>query len=152
MRDAEVVHAGEVRGAQPPGLVDLSEEDLLGRPFEGPPLFDLPLQGAELAVGEPPREAALQVLEEGLGLEPGIEFRSRSRSSGQTSWNGSSRVRQVLGVNDSLGSRSACRYFASRLGVHTHLQRGKIEGISFAEEPAKLANLGVLDHGDLLLA
>ena len=58
---------------EPPRLVDLGEEHLLGRPFEGPPLLDPPLQATELDVGEPSREAALQVVEEGLGLEPRVE-------------------------------------------------------------------------------
>ncbi len=71
--DAELGHAGEIRFGEPTWLVDLGEEDLLGRPFEGSPLFDPPLQAAELDVGEPPRIAALQVEEEGLGLEPRVE-------------------------------------------------------------------------------
>src|SRR3954468_16416713 len=66
----------EVGGAQHPGGVDLLEEDLLGRSLGGSPRLDLPLQGAELAVGEPAREAALEVLEEGLGLEPGLELQA----------------------------------------------------------------------------
>jgi hypothetical protein len=33
----------EVGGAQVAGLVDLAEEDLLGRPVQGPPLLDVPL-------------------------------------------------------------------------------------------------------------
>jgi hypothetical protein len=36
----------EVRGAQLAGLVDLAEEHLLGRAVQGPPLLDVPLQGA----------------------------------------------------------------------------------------------------------
>jgi hypothetical protein len=71
--DAELGHAGEVTLGEPPRLVDLREEDLLGRPFEGAPLFDPPLQATELDVGETAREAALQVEEEGLGLEPRVE-------------------------------------------------------------------------------
>jgi hypothetical protein len=71
--DAELGHAGEVALGEPPRLMDLGEEDLLGRPFEGTPLFDPPLQATELDVGEPPRIASLQVEEEGLGLEPRVE-------------------------------------------------------------------------------
>jgi len=71
--DAELGHAGEVALGEPTRLMDLGEEDLLGRPFEGSPLFDPTLQATELDVGEPPREAALQVEEEGLGLEPRVE-------------------------------------------------------------------------------
>ena len=71
--DAEVAHMGEVALGEPSRFVSLSEEHLLGRAFERPPSFDPPLQGAKLHVGEPPRMAALQVEEEGIGLEPGIE-------------------------------------------------------------------------------
>jgi hypothetical protein len=42
----------EVGGAQVAGLVDLAEEDLLGRPVQGAPLLDVALQGAQLPVGE----------------------------------------------------------------------------------------------------
>src|SRR5262249_44748617 len=65
------VHAGEVAGAQLAGRVDLIEEDLPGRALGGPPRLDPPLQGAELTIREPSGEAALKVLEEGLGLESG---------------------------------------------------------------------------------
>jgi hypothetical protein len=71
--DAEFGHAGEVTLGEPPRLVNLREEDLLGRPFEGAPLFDPPLQATELDVGEASREAALQVDKESLGLEPRVE-------------------------------------------------------------------------------
>lgn len=71
--DAELGHAGEVALGEPPRLVDLCDEHLLGRPFEGTPAFDASLQATELDVGEPTGEAALQVEEEGLGLEPRVE-------------------------------------------------------------------------------
>jgi hypothetical protein len=92
----------------------------------------------------------LEILEEGLGLEPRIEFQAvadfgpdvleRILPGPPGPW-GERFTGQPLGVP----------ILPSRLGVHTYLQRGKIEGTSFAEKPAKLANLGVLDHGDLLL-
>jgi hypothetical protein len=61
----------EVAGRQTAGVMHLGEEDLLGRPRDGPPLLEPPLQGAELPLGETAREAALQVLEHGLGLQAG---------------------------------------------------------------------------------
>ena len=42
----------EVGGAQVAGLVDLAEEHLLGRTVQGAPLLDVPLQGAQLPLGE----------------------------------------------------------------------------------------------------
>jgi hypothetical protein len=71
--DAELVHAGEIRFGEPTRLVDLREVHLLGRPFEGSPLFDPTLQAPELDVGEPAGKSALQVEEEGLGLEARVE-------------------------------------------------------------------------------
>jgi hypothetical protein len=71
--DAKLGHAGEVALGEPTRLMNLREEHLLGRPFEGAPLLDPPLQGPELDVGKTAREAALQVEEEGLGLEPRVE-------------------------------------------------------------------------------
>jgi len=41
--DAQVVHRGEVRGAQPARFVDLGEEYFLGRAAERPPAADVPL-------------------------------------------------------------------------------------------------------------
>jgi hypothetical protein len=38
--DAEFGHTSEVRFGEPSRLMDLREEDLLGRSFEGSPLFD----------------------------------------------------------------------------------------------------------------
>ena len=71
--DPELGHAGEIRFGEPTRLVDLREEYLPGRPFEGPPLLDPSLQATELDVGEPTGKAALQVEEEGLGLEARVE-------------------------------------------------------------------------------
>jgi hypothetical protein len=71
--DAELGHAGEVALGEPSRLMDLGEEDLLGRSFEDSPLFDPTLQATELDVGEAARKPPLQVEEEGLGLEPRVE-------------------------------------------------------------------------------
>jgi hypothetical protein len=57
--DAELVHAGEVALGEPTRLVNLGEEHLLGRPFEGTPLFDPPLQATKLNVGKSAWETAL---------------------------------------------------------------------------------------------
>ena len=97
--DAEGAHVSEITLGEPPRLVVLCEEHLLGRPFEGAPSLDPPLQATELDVGEPPRVAPLQVEEEGLGLQSRIEpelineFRTDVLER-----NGSSRVRQVWGT------------------------------------------------------
>jgi hypothetical protein len=43
-RHAQVAHVGKVTGTQPAGLVDLGEEDFLGRPGLAPPTPDVPLE------------------------------------------------------------------------------------------------------------
>ena len=70
--DTELDHAREVALGEPARLVSQREEHLPGWPFEGPPLFDPPLQAGELDVGETAREPPLQIAEQRLGLEPAI--------------------------------------------------------------------------------
>ena len=65
---AQLRHVREVRGAELTGPMLLGEEHLLGRPVCCPPLLDVPLQGAELALGEATGMPTLHLLEEGLGL------------------------------------------------------------------------------------
>ncbi len=74
---AQVGAVGEVTGAEPSGVVDLSEEHLPGRSLKGAPLLDAPLQGPQLAVGETSGKAPLQVVEQGLGLQSGVEAELR---------------------------------------------------------------------------
>lgn len=71
--NAQVVAVAEIRGRQPTGVMDLGEEDLLGRSLLGTPLLEASLQGPHLAVWEAARILPLQGLEEGLGLQTGVE-------------------------------------------------------------------------------
>lgn len=71
--DAELRHAGEVTLGEPTRLMDLREEDLLGRPFKNAPEFDPPLQTPQLDIRKPARETTLKVVEKSLGLKPRIE-------------------------------------------------------------------------------
>src|SRR5262249_32212140 len=71
----QLTAAGEVAGAEAAGMVDLVEEDLLVGAVRGAPGLDAPLQGADLPVGEAPREATLQVFEEGLDLQAGVDLK-----------------------------------------------------------------------------
>jgi hypothetical protein len=72
-RHAECSHVGEVALGESARLMGLCEEHLLGRPFEGTPPFDPPLQTTELDVGEASAIAPLQVVKKGLGLKPRVE-------------------------------------------------------------------------------
>jgi hypothetical protein len=72
-RHPQLVAVREVGSRQPAGVVDLGEEDLLGRAVLRPPPLDPPLQGPQLAVGEAAGVLTLQGLEEGLGFQAGVE-------------------------------------------------------------------------------
>jgi hypothetical protein len=72
-RDAQVVAVGEVGGGQPPGMMNLGEEDLLGRSLLRPPSLDATLERPHLAIGESARILPLQSLKEGLGFQAGVE-------------------------------------------------------------------------------
>jgi hypothetical protein len=74
---AQVGAVREVTGAKPCGMVDLGEEHLPGRPLQGAPLLDAPLQSPQLAVGEAAGEATLQIGEQGLGLQSGVDPKQR---------------------------------------------------------------------------
>jgi hypothetical protein len=70
------VQAGAVREvgrAQPARLMDLGEEDFLGRAVQGPPLLDTPLQGPQLRVGEAAGIFPLQPGEQRLGFQAVVE-------------------------------------------------------------------------------
>ena len=70
---AELIAVREVAGAQPARLVDLTEEHLLGRALQRPPALDAPLQRPHLAVGEAARVLPLEMLQQGLGLQAGVD-------------------------------------------------------------------------------
>jgi hypothetical protein len=63
----------EVAGAQPPRVMHLVEEHLLRRARQRSPLLDPPLQRPQLTVGELAGIAALQIDEQRLGLQTGVE-------------------------------------------------------------------------------
>ena len=67
-------HVREVGGAEPARPMLLREEDFLGGPARGQPVFDAPLQRAQLAVGELTGVPPLQFLEERLGFPTRARF------------------------------------------------------------------------------
>jgi len=68
-RDAQLRHMGEVRRAQLPGFVLLSEVHFLHWAFSRPPKLNPPLQGSDLPVGKPARVFPLQAFEQRLGFQ-----------------------------------------------------------------------------------
>jgi hypothetical protein len=143
--DAELGHAGEVALGEPTRLMDLGEEDLLGRPFEGTPAFDPPLQAPELDVGEPTGKAALQVEEEGLGLEARVETEQFQEFRPDV-------LERVLpgppGVRDSslTGERVGVAVLACRLLVNARLIGGLSQCVFGLEQLPQPPELTIGDH------
>ena len=77
-RHAQVAHVREVRCRQAARLMHLGEEHFLGRPMQRPPAPHLPLQGPQLPVAEPAGVAALQFLEDCLGLQSRLVCQQRT--------------------------------------------------------------------------
>jgi hypothetical protein len=75
---AQLVHMREIRRSQPSGFVHLAEEHFLGRPQRGPPTPHLPLQRPQLPLGEPTWLTALQLADDGLGLQTRLLFQHRA--------------------------------------------------------------------------
>jgi len=139
--DAGGIHVGEVRQADPPGLVDLAEDDLLLRTVQRPPGPDATLQGApdaDIELGVTPDHLLEQGdgtkagggLQEGydLGLEDLGQRIARPATSGRLL-----QRRQVWilldavgggGTEAGLGSRGTSRVGLTELHVKPHLAIG----------------------------
>jgi hypothetical protein len=136
----------EVTGTQPSRRMDLVEEDLLGLAVQGPPGLDPPLQSAELVVGEATGKAALQVGEQGLGLQTGVQLQQGFE------------LRPDIGERVRPGPPIAAHAFdlrrqptepailTSRLGAQASLGSCQILGQSLSVETAEPPDLLVLNH------
>jgi hypothetical protein len=65
----QAVHVREIRGAQPTRMMHLAEIHFLAWPLRRPPVFDPPLEGPHLPVGEASRILLPQPLPQRLGLQ-----------------------------------------------------------------------------------
>jgi hypothetical protein len=136
----------EVTGRQPAGVMHLSEEDLLRRSVLGPPLPDVPLQRAELAVGEAAGEAALQVGEQGLGLQAGVEAEQLFEARPDVGERVGPGTPVAVHASDLRGQLAEAAVRAGGLGVEAGLGGGQFLGQPFAVEAEELADLLIGDH------
>jgi hypothetical protein len=113
---------------------------------QGPPGLDASLQGAELTVGEPAREAALQVGEQGLGLQAWIELEHRFELRPDLRERVKPGTPVAVHAFDLRGQRAETTIVACRLGTHAGLGSRQVLGQSEPIEATQPANLMVLDH------
>ena len=150
-RHAKLAAMREVAGAEPAGMMDLSEEDLLGRPFESTPFPAASLQSPQLTVRESAREASLQVGEKRLGFQAGMELELRlelrpdlSKGIGAC---------QPISVHDFdlAGQLAEPAILACRLRVHAGLDRRQFLRGSVVIETTEHPQLRMGDHQTLLV-
>jgi hypothetical protein len=144
--DAQVGGVREVAGAQPARMMDLAEEHLPGTAVQGPPALDVPLQGAQLAVGEAPGEAALQVVEQGLGLQAGVQTQLLFELRPDLGEGVGPRAIVALHASHLAGEPPEAAVLARGLGVEPGLVGGASLGQSLEIESAEPLHLLIGDH------
>jgi hypothetical protein len=137
---------GEVTGRQSSGVMDLGEEHLLGLTVQSPPTLDPPLQGSQLVVGEPPWVTALQIDEQRLGLQAGIESQQFLQLGPDLGEGIRSRGVVAFHDHDLAGQKTEAAILASGLGIEPRLGRSPFLGQPLKIEPKEQANLLIGDH------
>jgi hypothetical protein len=142
---ADVPAVGEVAGAQPARLMDLGEEHLLGRAVQRPPAFEATLQRPHLPMGKAARVLPLQVLQQGLGLQAGVDRQHLFQLGpdvGERIGLGPPVVRHAYLA----GQPSEPPVLACRLVVHTRLGRRPAAGKPLQVQTTEATNLVIGDH------
>lgn len=136
----------EVTGAQSSRMMDLSEEYLLRRSVKGTPAFDVPLQRPQLTVGEAARPATLQVGEQGLGLQSGVEPQLFFQLRPDLGEGIGSRAVVAFHASHLAGQFAEPAILACRLGVHAGLVGGSLLGQPSEIESSQSSHLLIGDH------
>jgi hypothetical protein len=145
-RHAQVGAVREIARRQAARVMHLGEKHLLGRSLQGPPSFDVPLQGTELAIGEAPRITPLQVGEEGLGLQAGVEAKQFFEGRPDLGERVGPGTPVAVHAFNLTGQPAKAAIRARGLGIHAGLGGGQLLGQPFAVEAEELANLLIGDH------
>ena len=136
----------EVAGAQSSGMVDLSEEHLLGRSEKSTPTFDVPLQRPQLPIGKASRPAALQIIEQGLGLQSGVEPQLFFQLRPNLGEGVGPRAVVAFHASHLAGQFAEPAILACRLVVHAGLVGGSLLGQSAEIESSQSSHLLISDH------
>jgi hypothetical protein len=145
-RHAQVRAVGEITGSQPAGVMHLGEEDLLGRALQGPPSLDPPLQGAELAVAETAGEPPLQVGQQSVGLQAGVQAEQVLELGPDIGEGVGPGEPIACHAWDLAGQLAEAAVLAGGLGVHAGLSGGPLLGGTADVEAAEAAYLLVGEH------
>jgi hypothetical protein len=129
--------------------MDLAEEDLLGRAVQRPPALHAALQRPHLAVGEAAGVLTLEVLQQRLGLQPGVDLQELLQLRPDVGEGVGLRAPVVLHA-DLARQPSEPPVLACRLVVHASLGRGPPAGDTVEVEAAEAAHLVIGDHPKLL--
>jgi hypothetical protein len=145
-RYAQVGAVGEVAGSQPAGMMHLGEEDLLGGAFLGSPLLDPPLQGPQLTIGEAAGEAPLQVGQESLRLQSGVDLEQRLQFGPDL--DEGVRVSPPVPVHgfDLAGEQARPTVLACGLGIHAGSCCRHLFGNPIPIQATELPHLLIGDH------
>ena len=145
-RHAQFRAVREVAGADPTGVMVLREEHLLGRPVQPTPLLDPSLQRPQLTVGEVARTTPLQVLEQRLRLQAGVEF----EHPGQFRPDLGERIGfgTPVPVHDThlAGQPAELPVLARGLGIEAGSDRCQLLADAIAIQTTQLAHLRIGDH------
>jgi hypothetical protein len=145
-RHAQVAAVREVAGSEPTWMMDLGEEDLFGCAVQSPPGLEPPLQGAQLAVGETARETTLQVGEQGLGLQSGIEAEHLIEVRPDVGEGVGPGAIVAVHASDLAGQLAKPPVLAGGLGIDAGLVGGLFLGAGLQVEVAQAAHLLIGDH------
>jgi hypothetical protein len=137
---------GEIGGAEPARFVDLGEEDLFGRPVQGAALLEAALESAELAIREASRMTALQVGQQGLGLQSGIEVEHLIEVRPDVGERVGAGAIVAVHASDLAGQFAEPPVLAGGLGIDVRLGGGLFLGTVLHVEAAQAAHLLIGDH------
>jgi hypothetical protein len=136
----------EVGGAQTARFVDLGEEDLFGRAVQGASFLEAALQGAQLAIGEASGIAVLQVGEQGLGLQSGVEPQHLVEVRPDVGEGVRPGAVVAVHASDLAGQLAEAAILAGGLGIEAGPGGSLFLGPVLQVEAAQAAHLSIGDH------
>ncbi len=142
--DAQGIHVGEVRRAQPTGFVYLAEKDLLGRTVLGLPDADAAFDGATLALPVLAGILPLQPIDQGLGLQGGLALKQLEQTWPDDGQRVSAGTPRAWGGRLT-GKTVLVAVLASGFAIHAGFHRCVLERCSSVEITAQFLDLRIGD-------